>query len=127
MSQLRVLYDKIVFRAGPGIGMGKSDFVGNWTQSYVNDPEAFKREIRAAYKVFIPIMDINMDCKLDQNEFILMLKAFAYNSTLADLRYFDVYNISEGIPVVNMVDRYSQYFFNTTKVDDGSVDAYNNL
>ena len=103
--------------------MGKSDFVGNMMQAYEKDPDAFKKEILAAYKVFFPIMDINMDCILDQDEFILMLKAFAHNRTHADLRYFKAFHMSEGIPVVDMVNGYSQFLFNETKFDDGSRSA----
>ena len=107
--------------------MDKSDFVGNMTKAYEEDAEAFKKEIRAAYKVFFPIVDTEMDCKLDQDEFIALCKGFAHNSDLADLRYFKAFNMSEGIPIVGMVDDWTQFLSNETKVEDGSVEAIHDL
>ena len=106
------LWERIVFRAGAGIRLTKSEFVGNVTQVYLEDPAAFKKEIRAVYQDIIPLYDTNIDCLIEKDEFVHAFQDLGKNNVTADLEYFRFLRKPNGYPVAQMVDAWVQFHTN---------------
>ena len=119
IDRLRTIWEQIVFRAAPPLT--KSDFVGNVTDVYQNDTYAFEKEIRAAYQSFFPVLDVNMNCRLEKEEFIVGLKVFGHNDKIADLNYFNQFINKDGVLVIDLVHAWVQFHTNGTDVDNSAV------
>ena len=84
----------------------------------MDDPLAFKEHMKAVYGDLFPIYDTNMDCKLDQDEFIIGLRAIAHFNILADLQYFREFEEADGIHLVDLIEKYVQFHTNDTNIDE---------
>ena len=83
-----------MFRAGVGVGLTKSAFVGNITEAYRKDPVAFKKEIRAAIKDGMSMFDTNLDCLIEKEEFLHGFQDIGRNNVVAEMEYFKVIHSS---------------------------------
>ena len=118
MHRLQTLWEQVAFRAGPGVGLTKSEYIGYVTAAYMEDPMAFKQHIQAAYVDLFSMYDTDMDCKLEKDEFIKGLRATAHSNVLADLRYFREFKKADGIRLVDLTEAYVQFHTNDTNEDE---------
>ena len=77
-----------------GVALDLPHFVYEVRESYNHDKEAFRQEIRAAYKSWFPILDTNLNCLIDEHEFLLGMESFNYNNEINDMKYFKAF---EGV------------------------------
>ena len=110
-----------MFRAGAEVALSKSDFVTKVTEVYMNDVQGFRKEIAAAFKNLIPIIDTNLDCVADSNEFILAMQVVGHNDKLADMKYFKSFNASNGVPISDIINAWVN--FQTNTASDAGSDA----
>ena len=77
------------------------------TQAYVADPDAFIKEMRAAYRDVMTLFDANMNNMIEMDEHVRTFKVFGHVSDTADMASFQMaYKGAESIPleeVVNLV------------------------
>ena len=118
MHRLQTLWEQAAFRAGPGVGLNKSEFIGKVTATYMEDPIAFKQHIQAAYVDLFSMYDSDMNCKLAKDEFIIGLRATAHFDILADLRYFSEFKKADGIPLVDLIEAYVKFHTNDKNIDE---------
>ena len=94
--RLQTVWEQIVFRAGTGVALDVSHFVDKVTETYNRDKVAFTKEIRAAYRSFYPIFDTNLNCRIDEHEYLLGMEAFNANNKVEELKYFRSLDASSG-------------------------------
>ena len=108
--RLQTFWEQIVFRDGKGVALNATRFVHAVAEVYDSDKEAFRREIKAAYRSFMPIFDKNLDCMFDKNEFLLGMQIFNFNNSVAtELKYFKSLNVSNGVPLSNMINAWVDF------------------
>ena len=114
-----------MFRAGAGVALSKTDFVTKVTDVYSKDVEGFKKEIAAAFRNLIPIIDTNLDCVADSNEFILAMQVVGHNDKLADMKYFKSFNASQGVPISDLINAWVNFQTNTASdAGSGAIETY---
>ena len=107
--RLQTFWNKIVFRAGSDVALSKPRFVAEVTKAYLSDKEGLKKEITAAYRSFFPLLDRNLNCKIDAHEFLLIMQTFAYNNKAAISEYVESFNAPDGIPITNMIEAWTKF------------------
>ena len=104
--------------------MSKGEFVGNLTMEYTTDPEGFRETRRSGYKELIMLGDFNVDCLLEQDEFIREgFKNIGQNDTYAEMEYFNMFKEPQGIPLNEMIKVWFE--FSTNEIErkhNNSVD-----
>ena len=119
-QRLWSIFKQLVFREETDIDVGfsPSDFVGNMTQWYRANPDAFRSDILAAYKDLISLLDTNMDGYLGQNELVLWAQACGHNDSVVDAELFEVYGEPNGIPLHEAVATWFQFRTNMEEVEN---------
>ena len=68
-----------------------------------------------------------MSCVVEKDEFVIGLQAFGHMDSLADLRYFKEFNMEKGVPLIDIVEAWTQFLTNDTMVDKSTVEAIHSL
>ena len=117
---MRLGWDTQVFRAGLRVAMTKSSYVENMTAAYIDDPDGFKRDVRAATRDRFLILDENSDCLLDNDELVHILQIFGHNNIFADIRYFNAFSDPDGVESAEFIDAWT--YFHTNE-DQSAIDT----
>ena len=82
---------------------------------YLDDPEAFTKEIRALYQELFSMYDTNMDCLLDGRELVTAFQENNRTNKVADMSYFSSFKEPNGIPASEIVEAWVQFHTNKTE------------
>ena len=123
------MWEQTIFKAGPGVPLTQTAFVGNLTEAYRSDPAAFMRESRAGFKEIASLFDMNQNCLIEKGEIRMgELQSLGHNKSVSKMRYFDVYKKPNGIPYEVFVDAWVQFKTNDSGMwDDPVQETLNNV
>ena len=83
--------------------------------AYEANPEAYIKEIKAAYTDALSLYDTNMNSMMELDEHVRFFKVHGLKSDIYDIESFRIaYNNTDSVPLADVIDTWLQFGSDTT-------------
>ena len=85
--------------------LNKSEYIDILTDSYMANPEAYIKEMRAAFRDHLSLFDTNTNSMIETEEYVRSFKVFGHVHDAADIAAFKVaFNGSDSVSLEEAVN-----------------------
>ena len=107
-QRILTICKQLVFR-GHVRPINISEYVENWAQAYKANPDAYAREVKAAFSDFFSMFDVNINSIIEIDEHMRFLKFHGFTSEIDDMEFIRVaYNSTDSIPLADVINIWLQ-------------------